>query len=254
MVNLYGFCIASGIFAGFWVANHLVKQGFLKYKLDVWKILLWLIAPGIVGARLYHVIDFWQYYQQNPLEIVKVWQGGLGIFGAIVGGILGLFLFSKTFSRKKTIWQFPYKMKNFVKLLDLAAIGLPLGQAIGRWGNFFNQELYGLSTNLPWGIRIIGRSGRFHPLFLYESLWCLGIFLFFYRLTLRKRKTGQFFFLYLLLYGFGRFWLEFLRIESWTICWPFPTSCLRMAQVVSLIMVVVALIGLIFDQKTCQNL
>jgi phosphatidylglycerol:prolipoprotein diacylglycerol transferase len=146
---------------------------------------------------------------------VAVWHGGLGIFGGILGGGVGLWIYT----RKKDI---------FLKMLDLVAFGLPIGQAIGRWGNFFNQELYGKPTSLPWGIYIrpenrllsVIEYERFQPLFLYESLWCLGVFGALHWLVkdkVVKLGKGGVFIFYLGLYGLGRFFLEFLRIESWKI-------------------------------------
>ena len=210
----YGFLIGLGMLAGAGVCARMA--GLVKLKAeDVWDGLLWMVGGGVVGARLYHVVDYWQYYMTNPGEILAIWHGGLGIFGGILGGAIGLWLYTK--SRVK-----------FLKLADLASLGLPIGQAIGRWGNFVNQELYGKPTSLPWGIYIepekrlleVLEYERFQPLFLYESLWSLGVFVALYWLVKKgkiKLGKGKLFVTYLGLYGFGRFWLEFLRIEAWEI-------------------------------------
>ena len=173
-----------------------------------------LILPlGIIGARLYHVIDEWSFYSQNPALIIG--GRGLGIFGAIIGGAIGLLIYTK------------WKRLSTLSWLDIVAPGLILAQAIGRWGNFFNQELYGYPTDLPWAIyidpthRVPGYEafGHFHPLFLYESVWnVLGCILLL--LVGRKFKqrllSGDIFFLYVIYYSVGRFFLEGLKIDVWT--------------------------------------
>ncbi len=173
-----------------------------------------LIPLGIVGARLYHVIDKWDFYSQNPVLIFG--GAGLGIFGAVIGGAIGLLIYTR------------WKKLSTLRWLDIVAPGIILAQAIGRWGNFFNQELYGYPTDLPWGIyidpahRLPGYEAfsHFHPLFLYESLWNL---LGFSLLMLLGRKLkhrlldGDIFFFYLIYYGVGRFSLEGFKIDVWTV-------------------------------------
>jgi phosphatidylglycerol:prolipoprotein diacylglycerol transferase len=174
-----------------------------------------IVLPlGIIGARLYHVIDQWGFYSQNPALILG--GRGLGIFGAVIGGAIGVIIYTR------------WKKLSTLRWLDIAAPGLILAQAIGRWGNFFNQELYGYPTDLPWAItidpahRLPGYEAfsRFHPLFLYESLWnFLGCFLLL--LVGRKFKhrllDGDIFFLYVIYYCVGRFFLEGLKIDVWAI-------------------------------------
>jgi len=212
--HLYGFLIGLGVLVGAGVSAKMAKEVKLKAG-AVWDSLLWILGGGVLGARVYHVVDYWAYYRQNLGEIVAVWQGGLGIFGGIVGGVLGLWLYTKSKVR-------------FLKLLDVVAFGLPIGQAIGRWGNWFNQELYGKPTSSFWGIYIrpenrllsVLNYERFQPVFLYESLWCLGVFGVLYWLVKNERVElgkGRLFMAYLGLYGLGRFFLEFLRLESWQI-------------------------------------
>jgi phosphatidylglycerol:prolipoprotein diacylglycerol transferase len=212
--HLYGFLIGLGVLVGAGVSARMARLVELKTD-EIWNGLLWVVGGGMIGARLYHVVDYWGYYSRNLVEIVAVWQGGLGIFGGILGGMLGL-------------WVYTRKKEIFLKMLDLVAFGLPVGQAIGRWGNFFNQELYGKPTSLPWGIYIrpenrllsVIEYERFQPLFLYESLWCLGVFGVLHWLVkdkVVKLGKGRLFIFYLGFYGLGRFFLEFLRIESWKI-------------------------------------
>ena len=251
MFNFYGIFIALGILVGSLVVDRARKILNTKYcilNIDIFDILPWVLIPGIIGARLYHVFDYWDYYRKDLWEILMVWQGGLGIFGGILGGTIGIWIFLKLKTKnKKPKTSFDPELKTegqtknakigniFLSYLDLGVIGLSIGQAIGRWGNYFNQELYGWPTNLSWGIyirpenRLLGfeEFERFHPLFLYESLGCLVIFVlllvvahFSARLRSRNKfryykEHGSIFFLYLFLYSFLRFWLEYLRIESW---------------------------------------
>lgn len=213
--HLYGLLIGLGVLAGAWVAS--------RKEPKIWDAILWVIGGGIIGARAYHVIDLWSYYRINLIEIPAVWHGGMGIFGGILGGIIGLWIYVRVVSHPVCQDQATPGVE-FRRLLDLAALGLPLGQAIGRWGNYFNQELYGQPTNLPWGIFIRPENRliqvidfeKFHPLFLYESLWCLGIFLILKKLNF-KPGSGRTLAVYLGLYGLGRFGLEFLRIAAWQI-------------------------------------
>ena len=266
--HLYGFFIGLGIVVGLLVVGMVNRQwSIVNGQSLIMDIFPWVLIPGLIGARLYHVIDYWQYYSENPIEIFYLWQGGFGIFGAIGGGLLGLWIFLKlkvpTFAlgashrliqpcllRDASAGKKNSKFsKVFLSYLDLICFGLPVGQAIGRLGNYFNQELYGLPTNLPWGIyirpenRVEGFAGYeyFHPLFFYEAVWSLIIFIILITVIkiIKRPKPGTFFFLYLGLYGFGRFWLEFLRINPWEV-WGINT-----AQGISLGLVVIGLIGLI---------
>jgi phosphatidylglycerol:prolipoprotein diacylglycerol transferase len=198
------------------------RRAWLENPDLVWDALLWVLGLGVIGARLYHIFTPSQslldagidtrYYLTHPLDILTTWRGGLGMPGAIIGGVLGLYIFAR---RNKLSFGFP---------LDLAAPGVALAQGIGRWGNFINQELYGPPTDLPWGIyirpenRLKGFEAfeRFHPLFLYESLWNLANagFLLWIRSRFGDRlKEGDLFTIYLVTYALGRFLLEFIRID-----------------------------------------
>jgi len=171
---------------------------------------MWLILGGIIGARLYDVflID-WDYFANNPLEIIQIWHGGLAVHGAIIGGVIALLAWCKI--KKKSFWQFA----------GLIFTVLPLGQAIGRWGNYFNQELFGRPTTLPWSIPIstVNRPEQysnfqyFQPAFLYESI--LNLILFFVLLFLYKknRHSGEIVIYYLMGYSAIRFMMEFIRID-----------------------------------------
>lgn len=240
-IHIYGLIIGIGILVGFLVAEK-VRLEFVKRDISykgflAWDGLWWVVIPGIVLARMYHVIDYWEYYREHYMLIMQTWGGGMGIYGAIIGGTIGLWVYAK----KRRI--------KLMILLDLAAFGLPIGQAIGRWGNYFNNELYGKPTDLPWGIpisitnRVSGfeKYTHFHPLFLYESLWSLFTFSVLYYLLRKKGNKlaiGSYILIYLIMYGFGRFWLEFLRIEPWSI------GGVNVAQLVSLGFVVVSIASL----------
>src|SRR3990167_352943 len=225
-IHLYGLMVGFGLLAGGWVAAKIAKREGLDPGV-VWDGLLWAMMAGIVGARLYHVADLWSYYSRHLAEIVMVCNGGLGIFGGVIGGIVGLILYVKLNQKSNIKYQ-----KSLLKLFDLGALGIPLSQAIGRWGNFFNQELYGRPTSLPWGVvinpenRLPGfeQFSRFQPLFLYESLLNLGLFgllLMAYSLWQKRSdwKAGSMKYVGMYLAGYGviRFVLEPLRIDYWRV-------------------------------------
>lgn len=220
--HLYGFLIGLGILASASCSAWLVRRRGLNPDL-IWNMLWWVMIPAIAGARLYHVADRWgDIYALDPVSSLYIWNGGLGIFGGLLGGILGLWIYYKL---RLTSYQLP--ITNY---LDIAFFGLPSGQAVGRLGNWFNQEVYGLPTSLPWGIYInpenrlpqYANNSIFHPLFAYEALWnLLGFALMlisekFNRLPLIRRSFAGF---YLIWYGVGRFVLDFLRPAefSWTV-------------------------------------
>jgi phosphatidylglycerol:prolipoprotein diacylglycerol transferase len=206
----YSFLIVLALILGYLLVVKLARAKNIKKEL-LEDLFLNLIIFGFIGARLYYVFSELPYYLKNPLEIFAVWRGGLGIFGAVIGGLIVLFFFA----RKNKL--------NFWVLTDLLAPALILGQAIGRWGNYFNQEVFGRPTNLPWGIPIDSQlrprefltAEYFHPTFLYESLWNFLIFLglIFLGKYLIKLKPGRIFAFYLIFYSLGRFFIEFIRID-----------------------------------------
>lgn len=197
---------------------------------------IFLIIPVILGARAYHVLDYWEYYSKNISQIFFIWQGGIGIIGAILAGIVTILLYSK------------WRQVNFLKLTDIAAPAVAAGQSIGRIGNFLNSEGFGPPTNLPWGV-FIPESVRpanwanfthFHPTFFYEAA---GDFLIFLTLfLLPTKKTGVKFSLYLILYSVLRFSLEFLRFDTWQL------GILKVAQLISLVGVFAGLV--VFSKVT----
>ena len=211
-LRYYGLCIALGIIVATWLTGReLERKGFDgTLALDS---LFFIVLPGFVGARLYHVITDYDLYADDPFPgVFAVWNGGLGIYGAVVGGFLGLLVFA----RLRGIGPLAFA--------DAAVPGVVLAQAIGRWGNYFNQELFGRPSDLPWAIRIFPEkrpagfadAETFHPTFLYESIWnvlvCL-VLLWVARRFAGRLKDGDLLLLYVSLYSVGRFFVETLRVD-----------------------------------------
>lgn len=164
-------------------------------------ILLWALPLGILGARVYYVVNRWDYYSQNPSQIISIWEGGLAIYGGIIAGFLTCFIYCRI------------KKIDYLSLFDLCSIGFLIGQTAGRWGNFVNAEAFGGLTNLPWGMSING-GAPVHPTFLYESLWNLAGLLFLHFYAKRRKFPGEMFLIYIGWYGLGRAWIEGLRTDS----------------------------------------
>ena len=242
-MHWYGLLIVGGAVLAAWLSTKEAKRRGEDPE-HVWSLLTWCLIFGIIGARLYHVFSTptgnfagWEYYRQNPIEIIKFWNGGfrgLGIYGAVAGGALAVVI---------------YTWKNHLSLLrwlDIPAPGLLVAQAIGRMGNRINQELYGPPTNLPWAFHIdprfpcqepagspnaCGLSDRltpealdwyrnngYHPTFFYEALWNLlgaAVLWFGGRALVNKLRDGDIFFTYMIWYGIGRFWVEMFRPDAW---------------------------------------
>ncbi len=221
-IHFYGIIIMLGAVAGSYLARAEAKRR--NHDPDIiWDMLIYLIIGGIIGARLWHIFSppptslaqgvTTAYYLTHPLAAIAIWNGGLGIPGAVIGGVAVMYWYT----RKHHL--------DFSEWLDIAAPGVALGQAIGRWGNFFNQELYGAPTNLPWAIyidpehRMAGFSDHayYHPLFLYESLWNLAnmiLLLWLGHSYSDRLKRGDLFLIYVLNYAIGRFLLDFLRLDA----------------------------------------
>jgi len=210
----YGVLISLGVLLGvFFALKECRRIGFKEDNLL--DFLLIAIPAAIVGARIYYVVFSWDYYSQNISEIINIRNGGLAIHGALITGIIVSILFCK---RRKV---------NPLLLLDILMPSVALGQSIGRWGNFINQEAHGGPTDLPWGIVVNGQ--KVHPTFLYESIitLCIFIFLTWFRKN-KKTPAGQVLALYLILYSAGRFFIEGLRTDS------LMFFGMRIAQLVSL--------------------
>lgn len=221
-IHFYGILIMLGALAAAWLADLEAKRRNLNREV-VWDCLAWLLIGGIIGARIWHILTpppsmvaqgiTTMYYLTHPLDILEVWNGGLGIPGAVIGGAIALFIYTRS-----------HKL-NFLQWADVIMPGLALAQAIGRWGNFINQEVYGAPTTLPWAIKIDlahRLSGylqyeTYHPLFLYESILNvinMGILLWLGRRFPDRLKNGDLLLSYLVMYPTYRFFLEFLRLDA----------------------------------------
>jgi len=253
-IHWYGLLIALGALLGFWAMLSLAKQYRLN-KDKIYDLTFYLIIFGLIGDRLYYIFYAWDYYSKNLLDIFKIWEGGLAIHGAMIAGILVIYFYGK--KHKITPWL----------LLDIFIIALPLAMAFGRWGNYFNQELFGRPTDLAWGIPILAEKrpsefitdNYFHPTFFYESLWNLLIFAILYgwhkirlaRLGRSPAKNknnlehiqglGNISLAYFILYSIGRLLNEFLRID-----YSPHVLGLRWAQFFSLIIILLCLLIIIF--------
>ncbi|OGE80090.1 MAG: prolipoprotein diacylglyceryl transferase [Candidatus Doudnabacteria bacterium RIFCSPHIGHO2_01_FULL_45_18] len=217
-IHWYGVTLAAAILAAFFVIRrHAWKFGISVADIDDFSF--WAVVVGLVGARLYYVIFSYDYFSQNLGEIYKIWHGGQSIYGAILAGLIVLYVYS----RKKAY--------GFWQLFDAVALGLPLGQAIGRFGNFFNQEAYGAVTSLPWKMYVDANQQFHHPAFLYEAIWNIIIFFILFRL-LGKVKSGALALSYVALYSLGRFFIEGTRVDS------FFLLGFRVDQVVAFLLIV----------------
>ena len=217
-IRLYALCIITGIAVAIWIGRRRYSN-LGGNPDDVSEVAIWAVPFGIIGGRIYHVISSPQQYfgaNGNPADALRIWQGGLGIWGAISLGAVGAYIYFKT--HKTTL--------SFAKLLDSLAPGVIIAQAIGRIGNYFNQEVFGKPTTLPWAIEIEAKNRpdgyeaitTFHPTFFYELLWCLFIAYLLIKLPgfLKSvaRNSGDIFALYVAGYTAGRLWIEALRIDE----------------------------------------
>ena len=222
-IAYYGIIIAIGMIAGFYMASWQAKR--LNQNSEViLDLALWDIFFAVIGARLYYVIFSWDYYCEHPIEILNIRGGGMAIYGGVIAGVLTTFVFAKV------------KKLSFGELTDAACCGLLVGQIFGRWGNFFNREVFGGYTDNLFAMQLKQsqvRSGdvstellkhlididgvkyiQVHPTFLYESLWNLLVLAVILLCTQKRKFPGQLFLIYLLGYGLGRFWIEGFRVDQ----------------------------------------
>ncbi len=248
----YGILIVTGALLAAYIASLDAKRRGIDTD-HIWNGLLVVLIVGVIGARLYHILSSptgtsigLEYYLEHPDQMINFRAGGLGIYGAVGGGILGLYFYTR------------YAKLSFLSFVDMAMLGLPFAQAIGRWGNFFNQELYGYPTTFPWGIPIDAAhrlpmfadltkypvdTTRFTPTFLYESLIDLAagfIILYAARRWRTSLKPGDLFLLWGMLYGFGRFLVEFQRPDAWMI------SGIATAQLIGLGLMVICGVAMMY--------
>lgn len=221
-IYYYGIILMTGVVAAAWLATVEAKRRGQDPEL-VWDMLIWLVIGGVVGARLWHVFTpspsaiaegrTTLFYLTHPLDLLDLRSGGLGIPGAVLGGLVAMYFYTRRHKLHLATW------------VDIAAPGLALGQAIGRWGNFVNQELYGAPTTLPWAITIdpahrikeFADYATYHPLFLYESIWNLmnmSLLLWLGRRYADRLRPGDLLLVYAVVYPLGRFLLDFLRLDA----------------------------------------
>ena len=205
-IYFYGLVIALGFLLAILYVRFRVKQFGTNFDL-VTDAILFAVPMAIICARIYYVAFRWDNFKDNPISALYIWEGGIAIYGGVIGAILGLLLFSKIKKQKLT----PY--------LDIMALGLLIGQLIGRWGNFFNRECYGAEIFNNFFLRMgieeaDGVVHYWHPTFLYESLWNLVGFIALHFLSKKRKYDGQTFLQYVAWYGLGRFWIEGLRTDS----------------------------------------
>ena len=233
-IRWYGVLIALGLVLALIYAMNVCKRRYGVSQDKLLDCVLVGIITAIIGARLFYVAFKWDVYSQDPMSIFYINSGGLAIYGGLIGALIGGLIVAKIVK------------VNIPALLDIACLGFLIGQGIGRWGNFMNQEAFGTPTGLPWGM-VSENTGNIavHPAFLYESLWCLLGFVLLHFFSKRFRKyDGQIFLLYMVWYGFERMIVEGLRTDS--LYTPFFN--LRVSQIVSLVIMVAGIVFLIINQ------
>ncbi len=238
-LRAYGLMIALGVIAAVWLAGRRFEQYGIGTRDDVAAIALWAVPAGVIGARLYHVVTDWELFRDDPLEALAIWRGGLGIWGGIAAGVA------------VGVWAARRRGLPLGWAVTAATPALPLAQAIGRWGNWWNQELFGRPTDLPWGLEIdpsrrppqYAGAETFHPTFLYESLWNLGLCLALIWLGRTVvRRPGMLFAWYVAGYTFMRFFIEGLRVDPAN-----ELAGLRVNEWVSLVLFTVAVVAICVD-------
>ena len=235
--HMYGVILAVGVLVGVYVAEQRWRRR--GYPRDgIYDIAFWVVIWGVIGARLYHVVSDYQLFEDDPLRAFQIWRGGLSIWGAVIGGAIAVIVITRR-----------RHMPTLV-VMDCMAPGIVLAQAIGRWGNYFNQELFGKPSTLPWALEIAPQHRpvgylqytTFQPTFLYESLACLaicGILLLAERRAILK--LGQTFALYVALYTFARFWFENMRIDP-----AHEIAGMRLNAWVSIILCIAAIVWFVW--------
>lgn len=231
-VHWYGIILALATLLGITLAFFEAKRQGIDAN-HVLDMVIVAIPMAIMFARAYYVVFNWGYYSNNPSEIIAIWHGGIAIHGSILGGMLAVYVMCRL------------RKIKFGKILDIFAPSLILGQAIGRWGNFVNQEAYGYETNLPWAMYIDGAYR--HPTFLYESLWNFAVFLLLLRYKKLKRPEGRVFLVYAVSYSLGRLIVEGFRTDSLML------GNIRVAQLVSCIVIVAGLLLIYLQDRKLKR-
>lgn len=230
----YGIIIAVGLLLALLYGMKVSK----RYKIttdDLSDVVIFSIIFGIIGARLYYCLFFVDSYGtnpyfQDPLSMIYIWEGGLGIYGGMIAAFITAFVVCKI------------KKISVGAVFDIASLGFLIGQAIGRWGNFINQEAYGSETTLPWGMQVAYEQNPVHPCFLYESLWCILGFVLLHIYSKHRKFNGEIFLMYISWYAFGRYFIEALRTDSLMI------GNLKISQVVAVVLFIASLALLIYKR------
>lgn len=254
----YGIIIASGFLLAVLYMLHRAKD-FGVTQDDVLDMILWAVPIGVVCARLYYCIFYWELYEDDPISMLYIWEGGLAIYGGIIGACIAVVIYSRK------------KKQNFSLLMDTASMSIVFGQIMGRWGNFFNREAFGDYTNNLFAMQLPVSAVRaneitqkmwdhvvtvngveyiqVHPTFLYESLWNVGVLLFLFWFRKRKKFNGEVFLMYLIGYGLGRIWVEGLRTDQLLL----PVVGLPVSQLLSGCLVVGCTILVVWKRKKLSS-
>ncbi len=227
-IHYYGVIIALGIVLAYFFAKKKGRQRGLHEE-TVLDVLIWGLPSAIVCARLYYVIFSWNDYKSNFLDVFKIWEGGLAIYGGVIGACVSTLIYCRV------------KKISFAKIFDIGAFGLLIGQIIGRWGNFVNAEAYGSVTDTAiFRMKLVNQGITVHPTFLYESLWNLVVFILLNLYEKHQKFDGEIFLLYLIGYGLGRFFIEGMRSDS---LWLYSV---RISQILAALCVIVGTALLIY--------
>ena len=257
-IAYYGIAVVIGMIAGLFIMSYEAKR-LGEDEDKYWDMGIIMLIAGVVGARIFYVIFEWEHYKGNLLSIFNLRQGGLAIYGGIIGAVIAVFIYGKI------------QKISFPRMLDCIAPGLLIGQIVGRWGNFFNREVFGGYTNNIFAMQLPvsavgGRGGvtqqmwdnvvnlggtefiQVHPTFLYEGLWNLGIFVLIWIYRKHKKFDGEVFALYLIGYGIGRFWIEAVRTDQLLI----SGTSIPVSQVISVLCIVVG-VGIIIKERITNS-
>ena len=240
-IHYYGLIIAIGLMLAVVYACRRCSQFGIKQD-DLLDGVLWVTPFAILCARAYYCIFSWADYAENPISVLYIWNGGLAIYGGVLGAVAGILLLCRI------------KKIKIGALLDMVALGFLIGQSIGRWGNFVNREAFGAATELPWRMRLWTSATTYmdvHPTFLYESLWnVIGLLLIYFVVSRARRFDGENTCFYFIWYGLGRFWIEGLRTDSlYLFHWTLFGQRIRVSQALSLVMVLVCAGILVYQFK-----
>ena len=240
-IHWYGIIIAVGLILAIAVCLRIGKKHDVSED-TIFDMVIFGAPSAVICARIYYVIFKWDSYKNRFSDVFKIWEGGIAIYGAVIGAVAAVLIYCKI------------KKINPLKCMDVGCIGLAIGQAVGRWGNFVNREAFGApaSSLVPWRMKLYTDAtlttwAEVHPTFLYESLWNIGVTIILIRLIGRKKFDGQVFWTYLLSYGAGRLWIEGMRLDSLYL------GPVRISQIVAFVTVVLAIIMLTISLKRMKN-